>query len=66
MSLSREIREQGMNMCSDCLAIMYIITVDREIFVLKIIRGLNLRIKIFCRLTVLQCSVCTHYIFSRV
>jgi len=45
MSLSGEIREQGMNMCSDCLAIMYIITVDREIFVLKIIRGLNFRIK---------------------
>ena len=28
------------------------ITVDREIFVLNIIRGLNFRVKIFCRLTV--------------
>ena len=36
-------------------------TVDRKIFAIQIIRILNFHIKIFHRLTVLQCSAYTHF-----
>lgn len=41
-------------------------TIDREIFIVKIIRVLNFHVKNTSLLTFLQCSMYTHILFSRV